>query len=321
MYSEIERGSEYINRLTEVIRNEYGITATGITPAKRGYYGETWRLEASERSYFVKLDYSSVHKLVYERSFYVMEHLREREIDFISRVVKTSGGELSAKFDGAVLGVFDWIDGENVQNERTKIEEYCMLAKIYAVSGEGRMLPREDFSGKSADLFFAQLKRLGNSEKNEEKARILALFEQKSEKIKHRAQRLKLFADRCRGDKSHFYITHGDAGGNIITSGENFFIVDWDAPMLAPPERDAWFCLYWSWAGEAFNRELQRNGIAYELRPERLAYYCYYSFFFYLTEYLETYFDIGGVGGKMIEALEDYFGCWIEEEIRYADML
>lgn len=321
MYSNVKRDDEYIFRLHDFIRREYGIASMNIAPAKRGYYGETWRLDAAEGSYFVKLDYSAAHKPLYEQSFYVIEHLCNHGIDFISRIIKTTDGRLSSNFDGAVLGVFYWIEGENIQDERTKIQEYQILAKVYAVPADGIELPAEDFSNRSADIFFSQWDKLNHEHAGNDAARITKLFDENSEKLVHRAERLKLFAERCRPDKSHFYITHGDAGGNVIVSGGDFYIVDWDAPVLAPPERDAWFCIYWDWAITAFNNSLRQNGIDYALRPERMAYYCYHAFFTYLTEYMDTYFDIGNRNGDFAENLRDYFECWIEEEIRYADKI
>ena len=132
MYSNVKRSNEYQYHLREFIHREYGIESTGITPAKRGYYGETWRLDTASRSYFLKLDYS-LHQVIYECSFPVVEHLCNHGTKLISRIVKPKEGGLSARFDGAVLGVFDWIDGENVQNEQTKIAEYSILGKVYAV--------------------------------------------------------------------------------------------------------------------------------------------------------------------------------------------
>ncbi|MDD2362505.1 MAG: aminoglycoside phosphotransferase family protein, partial [Oscillospiraceae bacterium] len=314
VYGNAQRDADYINSLLDFIREEYGIESTAISPTKRGYYGETWKMDAADRSYFLKLDYSDAHRLIYERSFSVMEHLRNHGIDFISRIVKTSDGRLSIQYEGAVLGVFDWIDGENVQNKRSKIPEYHMLAKIYTVPGEGLSIPREDFSESSAELFFKQWNELDDEN-------ICSLFEENRDKLEHRAARLKHFSTLCRGDTTGLVITHGDAGGNIIASGDEFYIVDWDDPTLAPPERDAWFCIHWCWAMDAFNSELRKNGMDYTLRPERLAYYCYHSFFFYLTEYMSTYFEIGNRGGEMVQKLKKYFNCWIEDELHFADTI
>ena len=118
MYSNVPRSQEYQHRLLECIRQVYGIGAVALAPAKRGYYGETWRLDAASGSYFLKLVYPAAHQVVYERSFPVIQHLCDHGIDFISRTVKTKDGGLSTRFDGAILGVFEWIDGENVGHHK-----------------------------------------------------------------------------------------------------------------------------------------------------------------------------------------------------------
>ena len=309
MYSNVKRDSEYINSLLDFMRGEYDIQPTGIVSAKRGYYGETWRVDASVRSYFVKLDYSAAHKGIYERSFPIVEHLCNSGIVFISSIVKTADGRLSTNYDGAVLGVFDWIDGENIKDKHTKITEYQMLAKVYTIPVDGVSIRREDFAGDSADKFFGQWDAIDDKQ-------ICLLLEKNRAMLEHKAARLKHFALLCRDDTTGFHITHGDADGNIITNGNKHFIVDWDDPILAPPERDAWFSL-WDWAIKAFHNALRQNGFDYNLRPERLAYYGCHSFFFYLNEYLESYLDNGNL--RIVDELNEYFSRWIETEIRYAE--
>ena len=70
------------------------------------------------------------------------------------------------------------------------------------------------------------------------------------------------------------------------------------------------------WARAAFHDALLQNGIIYTLRPERLAYYCYHYFFFYLTAYLDgfTQFD-------KVQTIEEYIDSWIEKSIEYADKI
>ena len=300
------RSEEYQYRLVEFIRREYGISATALAPAKRGYYGETWRLDATNNRYFLKLVYPSAHKTVYERSFPIIQHLCDHGIDFISRIVETQDGDLSTRFDGAILGVFDWIDGENIETDATKIPEYQLLAKVYALPSCGVPILREDFSGTSADQFFKQWSTLEN-------VQIRSLLEQNRAKLEHRAKRLKYFAGVCRGDTTDFFITHGDAGGNLMVNGNRYFIGDWDNPILAPPERDAWVMCGRDWARDAFFALCQK-GIRYPLRLERLAYYCYRFFFFYLTAYLD-----GFAPTDTVRTIEEYIDGWIEESIQYAD--
>jgi len=250
------------------------------------------------------LVYVAERQDIYEQSFPIIRHLCDHGIDFIGRVIKTKGGNLSTRFDGAVLGVFDWIDGSLMETDATKIPEYQMLAKIYTVSVHDVSIHREDFSGRCADRVIEKWGVL-------EDKQVLSLLEKHRSKIEHRAKRLKLFAGRCQGDTTNFFITHGDAGGNLIVNGDKYFIVDWDYAILAPPERDAWVMCCKNWAMDAFHEALRQNGIVYTLRPERLAYYCYHYFFYYLTAFLDA--------SSQADTIEQYISGWIEESFRFAD--
>jgi Ser/Thr protein kinase RdoA (MazF antagonist) len=136
MYNTIPRHAVYIDDLKDFIRRKYRLEPLTITPAKRGYYGETYRMDTADNSYFLKLDYSIRHQLLYENSFHIIQHLHRHGINFISNIVKTADRALYTRFDAAVLGMFEWIEGENVQNENTKIPEYQMLAKVYTIPSE-----------------------------------------------------------------------------------------------------------------------------------------------------------------------------------------
>lgn len=56
MQNEISHDKEYILQLKKAIYEQYGISAVEITPAERGYYGETWKIHAGS-DYFLKMDY------------------------------------------------------------------------------------------------------------------------------------------------------------------------------------------------------------------------------------------------------------------------
>jgi len=313
MYSAISRDEAFNRQLVCFIQASYSLHATAITPARRGYFGETWRVECREGLVFAKLVHG-YHRLRYQKSFAVAEHLCAHGIDCVSRIVKTRNGSLSCEFEGGVLGLFDWIDGKNQEDDRSKPHEYSMLAKIYAVDTAGLDIPREDFSSGAAQLFFEKWARV-------EDETILALLEDKRAELEHCARRLRCFAQICAGDESGFVITHGDAGGNVLVHSvparaDKYHIIDWDIPLLAPPERDAWFWLHRPWAMRAFHSALRRNGIAYTLRPERLAYYCYHMYFFYLNEFLETYFEMGSL---VSAPLAEYLGGWMNDNRAFCE--
>ena len=304
MYSKVTRSEEYKHYLLDFIKHEYGIESIGIKPAKRGFYGETWKLTTATAEYFLKVVYAPEHKPFYERSLPVVQHLCDHGIDFVGRIIKTQSNKLHTQFDGATIAVFDWIEGENEQTETTKIKEYNLLAKVYTVPTDSIIISSEDFTNKDADDFFERWSRL-------EDKPVLFLLENNRSKIEHRAKRLNIFSEVCRNDTSGFVITHGDAGGNFVVSGETDFIVDWDTVKLAPPERDAWFCVHWDWAMAGFRDALKVNGINYKLRNERFAYYCYWFFFYYLNAFLDARSEVGTV--------EEYINGWMTDNVKWAD--
>ena len=315
MYSAVRRDDAYRARLLGFLRQEYGIPGEALTEAPRGFFGETWRLEADRASYFVKADYVPGHQVAFGRSLAVVAALRGQGIDFVPGVVATADGRLSTRFDGAVVGVFDWIDGVNTESDDTKAPEYAMMARVYAADVSGLDIPREAFSGQAADRVFARWRRLAGAGDDAAARQACAVLERYRPELEAWAERLRGFAERCAPDRSGFVLTHGDAGGNLMTtSGGRRVIVDWDDPLLAPPERDAWCMCAHDWARALFTDALRRQGIAYELRPERLAYYIYHMCFHYLGELLDA---LSAEAPQ--RSLEEYLQGWVRERVEYAD--
>ena len=127
MSNQTIRNESYMQELADFIRKNYNLKVTSLIPAKRGFYGETWCLVSEEKSYFVKLVYFVEYQPIYQRSFEVIDFLCRKGIDFISSIVRTADGHLWTDFDGAVLGVFNWIDGENVETDETKAPDGLVL--------------------------------------------------------------------------------------------------------------------------------------------------------------------------------------------------
>lgn len=53
---------DYMNELANFLLCEYNFKVQSISPAKRGFYGETWNVQTEKNTYFVKIDYWSHHK-------------------------------------------------------------------------------------------------------------------------------------------------------------------------------------------------------------------------------------------------------------------
>lgn len=316
MHNKILRNREYIHRLKDAIYERYGIDAAEITPAERGYYGETWKVRA-DSDFFLKIDYLSFHQKKFRQSLSVIEYPCENGIDFVGKVIKTRQNKLYSHFDTAVIGLFEWIDGKNVETDQTKSAEYQMLCKIYLLTKPGLEIPSALFSDNAATHFYRQWEALKSAPETDVNDAVLSVLERFNKDISHCASRLSYIAEICRQDESTFYLTHGDAGGNFFIGNGRNYILDWDEVMYAPPERDAWVMGCYDWARNLFNDTLKANCIPYKLQPERLAFYCYHMYFFYLVEFL-TVHPISDQSQRIREYFEN---GWIKSRIQFADTI
>ena len=317
MHNTILRDEKYIRRLGEAIYAQYGIAAAEITPANRGDYGETWKVQGDSGLYFLKMDYLPFHQKKFQQSLSVIEYLWESGIDFVGRVIKTRENALDFRFDTAAAGLFEWVDGRNVETDQTKSDEYQMLCKIYRLTKPGLGIPAASFSDDAARHFYRQWERLRSAPRTDGDREALSVLGRFREEISRCAARLSHFAGLCRQDESAFYLTHGDAGGNFFVGKGRHYILDWDEVMYAPLERDAWVMGCYDWARKLFNDTLEANHIPYRLRPERLAFYCYHMYFFYLGEFLMVH-PLSDKSERIAEYFED---GWIKSRIRFADTI
>ena len=246
-----------------------------------------------------------------------MEHLCENGIDFAGRVVRTLGGGLCFEFDSAVSAMFDWVEGENLETDGTKAEEYRLMCRIYALTKSGLDIPSETFSDGAAARFYSRWDALKSSPQSAADLALLSALDRFGEEFSRCAARLTHFAARCQSDIGGFYLTHGDAGGNFFAGNGRNYIFDWDEAMYAPVERDAWVMSCFGWARRLFSDTLRAGGISYELRPERLAFYCYHMYFFYLGEFLAVH-PICDKSGSIADYLEN---GWIKSRIEFADTI
>ena len=129
------------------------------------YYRETWKVRADSDCYFLKMDYLSFHQEKSQQSLSVIEYLCQSGIDFGGKIIKTRENKLYSNFDTAVIGLFEWVDGKNVETNQTKSAEYQMLCKIYLLTKPGLRIPTALFSDDESKRFYHQWEMLESAQK------------------------------------------------------------------------------------------------------------------------------------------------------------
>lgn len=311
MFGSRERDAAFLEALGLAIAREYGLNVWALCPAERGWYGETWVVEAREGKFFAKLVCHPEHQARYRRSFSSLEALTLRGLTWANRVARRTDGALWLPFAGGVLGLFEFVEGEHTE-EYPLDQLFELLARQYQLPVAGLDAPRERFDLGQRTQFFEHYhdfceERLPGWQK------MAALIEAHRPLLTRQSALLERAAGWCQGDETGFCATTGDVGGNVIVSRDGrMTIIDWDDIRLAPPERDLWYYIQDMRQMDIVHDAFARQGFGYRLRGERLAYYCLSMSFFYLREFLNAYRLLPERRDAAWEALqlnfsEDYF--------------
>lgn len=309
--------TEYRTNLLRFLTDAYGFRAEDICPAKRGFYGETWDIRTESGKLFLKIDYWEHHKKGFRDSLPIIRYMTDSGISFIPKIISTKDGHLCSSFRQGTAAVFEHVPGELSENYSTA-QLYSCLAKVYRLRTEGLELEAENFGSGRLETF-RTLRSLPALP-----AKIKTALAEKETDIVRYMERLQRFSAVCKGNLENFHITHGDAGGNCILNGDQLFLVDWDSCLLAPIERDAWIYICDRSEMERIHFILAENGIDYALDQNRLCYYCYDFFFYYLNEYLESLIEAVNQGQKekIAQGLMEYLtDCWIYKRLEAADQV
>lgn len=308
---------ENLKVLIELLTLEYGFQVKNIVPAKRGFYGETWEVQTEKEKYFVKIDKWTYHQKIYQNSLDIVQYITDSGISFVPKIIKTKDDKLCCNTNRGIIAVFEYVQGEVY--DCCPVERlYNHLTKIYQLNTDIITLKAETFDTEIIHTFH----NLKNSPKLS--IEVKKAFDKKDWIVSKYEKRLKIFSALCKENKKNFYITHGDAGGNCLLQGNQFFLVDWDTVMLAPVERDAWVYICEKQSLDKINAILAQNGINYTLEQNRLCYYCYYFYFYYLNEYLKSILSTENEKQKVeiIQSLCEYLdNSWIHKRLDIANSI
>ncbi len=305
--------------LQQTLQQQYGITAHEIVPAKRGFYGETWRVVSeSNKTYFAKLVFVDCHKGTYAHSFGTLDAIIQRGYPYAISALPTQVGALYTTCDDAVLGVYPYVEGEN-REDYPICELFERLARLYHIPYDGMNIERIHIDDSVLGVFDGALEQLKQSGMPQVPM-IARQLDGMKRQIDGYAERLCKAVALCKQTPYIPRITHGDAGGNCILNGERFVIIDWDDPVVSAIERDAWFFMHVPQQANDIAAVLTRYGIE-PPNVHRCCFFAYRAFFYYAVEYIQTLLCCAdGRRNEIANQMVDYLqNSWIHQQYKYYD--
>jgi spectinomycin phosphotransferase len=200
-----------------------------------------------KQSYFVKLKHGHQHAI----STLVTEFLQNSGIKQLILPVKNKSGLTSHHLNDYTVLVYPLIEGtDGFQLSLTNKQWNSLgsaLRQIHAVTLPEELqqqLRHENFSPKFREKVRSLYSHIDtHSDSDAVSQKLLTFIKTNLGTIKQLVDKADTLAEKLRQEYHPSVLCHSDLhGGNIfLDTNENFYIIDWDDPILAPKERDLMF--------------------------------------------------------------------------------
>lgn len=237
-------------RIIDCLSTEYGIDVAAITllPLGADRNASVYKAQTLEGlSYFVKLKRGLHHDV----SVTLLEFLHDAGIQQIIAPVKTTQNRSIQHMDGYTLIVYPFVDGQDGFSQNLTKDQWVVLGKVLRQVHEvtvpsfiEQRIRRELYSSRWRESVRALYTQLETKLADDEITVLMARFlKNHQDVIHHLVNQAELLSQKMQELSPKFVLCHSDIhGGNVlIAENTSIYIVDWDAPIMAPKERDLMF--------------------------------------------------------------------------------
>lgn len=241
------------DKIVSCLCESYGLTVTELEFLPIGKDASAWVYRAGAddgKTYFLKVRKG----LVDEISLVVPRSLKEAGVAQVVAPIPAIGGEQAwgTVADYALI-LYPFIPGRSAKelglSDPQWVEHGAILRAIHGARLPDdvlRQVPRETF----VPTWTRGVRRLqaaieASDDPDRHARELAALWKEKRDQIAHIAERAEELGRRLQGRHFELVLCHTDPHtNNILLDAEGrLFVVDWDAPLLAPKERDLHFVI------------------------------------------------------------------------------
>lgn len=247
----------------------------------------------------------AAHKERMKNSVIAIDYMESKNINNISKLIKTTDNKLYIDFNGGILVIYEFIKGEinySISYKRV-IENLIDILKL-PINNE---IDKETFN---IEKIVEGLEK--NINKSKEEMELFNVLEKYKAQINLDIENFKKISTLISKDTKMF-ITHGDASVNIMETDNGEFLTDWDEVLIAPLERDCWVFMNYEEKIYDINNILKQNNINNTLSKEMLTFYAYKSYIIYLTDTIDKYLELKNPG--LLSEFDEFFSGWVRERL------
>ncbi len=240
----LENTAELQKFILQNLAQFYGINANTLTQIEKGADANALVYRSGE--FFIKV-IKGKHKSI---NLDVTALLKSSGLNHIIYPIKTLDGNSIQYINDHTLIVYPFIEGQDGFSQTLTANQWQVfgseLRKLHEIKVPDafqKQLRHETYSAKFRDDVTALYKRLDNITATDSVAlEFIDSLKKNSETVLKLISRAGELAKILKDTPAQFVLCHTDIhGGNVLIKDDDIYLVDWDAPMMAPKERDLMF--------------------------------------------------------------------------------
>lgn len=237
--------------ITDCLRDSYDIAVKSITPLAGGadMNAVIYKVQADDRSiYFVKLKHGSESEINPK----ILGLLQRNGVEQIIPPIETIQGDSILHVGDFCLIIYPFIEGVNGFSHKLSDEQWITLGKALRQVHDFEVPPaflkhirQETYSPKWRQAVRSLYTNIQNASTSHDAIalKFLNFIREHRLVIQRLVERAEQLCGMVKDQPVKLVLCHSDIhGGNVLLKGRNtIYIVDWDAPIMAPKERDLMF--------------------------------------------------------------------------------
>lgn len=310
--------------IIDCLNNHYGINVAMLTFLPLGADAEASVYKAQTHGnvvYFVKLKRGNNQADI---GITIQVLLHDAGAQQIISLIKTKQGNITQSLDGYTVFVYPFIEGKDGFAQNLTDDQWITLGKALSKIHSFKLpvsiqaqLKQETYSPKWRDIVRSMYFRIESEEFSDSIAYQLSTFMKTHKAVIQRlVDRAEQFCHKLKEQSIPLVLCHSDihAGNVLIGNNGLLYLVDWDAPILAPKERDLMFigggvANVWN---NPHEEELFYQGYGKtEINRTALAYYRYERIVEDIAEYCQLLlFTTDGGNDDRLEMFKQFMGMF-----------
>lgn len=243
-----------MNKLKNILKEQYDIEFINVSPQQGGWSALAYKVFNNNHTYFLKVyekSRASTPKLtaLIDKYVPIMVWLLHNSglNDKIPVPLLTKNNDYKCEDDDGIYLLYEYISGETIGDKNLSEEQVCGLSEIIAeLHLYGKELPIETDAVKEDFYvpFLQQLRSTLDKEYNKVPSDVRELINPHIEQINgliDTVEKLSVHLKNCNLRKA---LCHTDIHNwNLMQSGQQLMLIDWEGLKLAPVEADIMFLI------------------------------------------------------------------------------